>query len=177
MVKFISQIIGARVLLYQERAIVGEVSRVLIDPDDGTFVGLTVQPVHQKELAYIPTNEIKGFGEGFVLVEGLDSLSEKEDVIKIQKVLETEPLIIRSRVITESGQRIGTVEDATIDLRYSVLKKIYVNPNLLLGIIGTQKIIDRKQIIKIIKKTIVVKDAKTTSRAEIPIGTEIPVTE
>jgi sporulation protein YlmC with PRC-barrel domain len=177
MVKFLSQIIGAKVLLYQERAIVGEVLRVLIDPDDGAFVGLVVAPVHQKDVSYIPTNEIKGFGQGFLMVEGLGSLSEQSDVIKIKHVLDNEPMIIGAKVIDENGQRIGKVEDATIDLKLSVIKKIYVNPLMPFGILGGQRIIDHKQIVKIEQKIITVKSTETKEKGRMALPAKLPVAE
>lgn len=176
MIKFINQIIGANIILFQERAIVGQVSRVLIDPDDGAFVGLVVAPVHQKQETYIPTTEIKGFGRGLVMVEDLRSLSEEEDVILIKKVLDGEPQIIGAPVFDEDGTRLGKVNDATIDVRVGVLKKLYVNPPLLAGILGDQKIIDAKQIVKIEKKRITVQGTRVKKKS-ISMPMELSATD
>lgn len=167
MVKLISQLTGARVLLFQERAFIGEVQRVLISPDDGSLVGFVITPTHQKELAYIPTNEIKGYGQGFLLIENLTSLSETDEVIKIRQVLDNEPKIIGTTVVTESGLKLGKVSDATVDVRLNTLKKLYVSGPISLGPFGTQKVIDLKQIVKIERKTIIVRDSTQKERQSL----------
>jgi sporulation protein YlmC with PRC-barrel domain len=176
MIKFINQLIGAKVILFQERAVIGQVTRVLIDPDDGVFIGLAVAPVHEKQETYIPTTEIKGFGRGLVIVEDLRSLSEAGDVIRIKKVLDDEPEIVGASVFDEGGIRLGRVGDATVDVRIGVLKKLYVNPPLLAGILGNQRIIDAKQIVKIEKKRITVRDTKVRKK-NISLSLEIPATD
>ncbi len=177
MMKFVSQLVGAKVLLYQEGAIVGEASRVLIDPDDATFVGLAVQPSHLRSERYIPTSEIKGYGSGYLMAKGLSSLSEENEVIKIRKVLSNEPQIIGARVVTEDGTRIGKVADATVNLKDSILDKLYLTSLLNIGLLGEQKIIDRSQILKIEKKKIIVRDTKETKPVPANIAAEATLTE
>lgn len=177
MVKFVSQLIGADIILFQERAIVGRVTRVLIDPDDGSLVGFVAKPVHQNKDSYIPTSEVKGLGKKLIIVEGLSSLSEADDVIKIDKVLRNEPMIIGSQVYSESGQHLGRVEDATLDMTLAVLKKLYVKPLFLAGILKEQQLIDASQIVKIEEKKIIVRDSKIKEKSPLAMPAEIPLAE
>jgi uncharacterized protein YrrD len=177
MIKFISQLIGARVILYQERALVVKVSRVLIDADNVALVVLAINPVHQKATSYIPLGEVKGFGQKLIIVESLESLSEPADVVRIEKVLQNEPEIIGALVVTEGGQKIGKVDDATLDLKFSSLKKLYVSRSFLPDILGEQKIIDARQIVKIEKKKIIVSDLGVKKRSALVMPEELPATE
>jgi len=177
MVKFMSQLIGAEIILFQERVIVGRVTRVLIDPDNGSLVGFVARPVHQNKDAYIPTNEIKGLGKKLIIVEGLSSLSAADDVVKIDKVLKNEPMIIGSQVYSESGQHLGRVEDATLDMTLAVLKKLYVKPLFLAGILKEQQLIDASQIVKIEEKKIIVRDSKIKEKSALAMPAEIPLAE
>lgn len=177
MVKFISKIIGAKIILFQERAIIGMVKRVLIDPSDGAFVGLAVNALHNNKEMYIPLTEIKGFGQGLIIIEELSSLSDSEEVIKIKEVLESEPKIANSLVVTENGQKLGRVEDATLDLRIAQLKKIYVNPRYLKGILGDQLIIDAKQIVAIEQERIIVKDGFAKEKKPVVLPAQLPIVE
>lgn len=177
MVKFVSQLIGADIILFQERAIVGRVTRALIDPDDGSLVGFVARPVHQNKDSYIPTSEVKGLGKKLIIVEGLSSLSEADDVIKIDKVLKNEPMIIGSQVYSESGQHLGRVEDATLDMTLAVLKKLYVKPLFLVGILKEQQLIDASQIVKIEEKKIIVRDSKIKEKSALAMPAEIQLAE
>jgi sporulation protein YlmC with PRC-barrel domain len=131
MVRFISDIIGSQVLLFQERAHVGPAKEVIIDPNDGSFLGIVVFDPIERKKKVVPASEIKGSGKNFLLIKDYDSISEPEDVIKIQSALEINPKIIDARVETQSGQYLGKVGDATVNFKMMCLEKLYVHPNSL----------------------------------------------
>lgn len=160
MVKLISQLIGAKIILFQERARIGEVIDLLIDPKDGAFVGLEIIEERENKYKYIPPSEIKGLGQGFVMVKDLNSLSEEEDVIKIKEVLSCRPEIIKSKVYSEDGEFIGRVVDATINFKLSALEKIYVTPKMSIKFFSENLVISAKQIVEIKKREIIVKNGK-----------------
>lgn len=160
MVKFISQIIGAQVLLFQERAFVGEVADVLIDPKDGSFAGIELIAPKLKQPLYVPASEIKGFGQKFVLIKGENSLSGKDEVVRIKKILEDRPQILKSKVYQESGGYIGRVEDATLDFKLLSLERLYVNPKISTKFLAESLIIPAKTIIKIEPRKIIIQDGE-----------------
>jgi sporulation protein YlmC with PRC-barrel domain len=177
MVKFISKIIGSKVVSFQERALLGLVERVLIDPADGTFVGLVVRVAFDQEERYVALGDIKGFAQGLVIVEELNSLSGPDEIIRLGEVLKNEPRLIGASVVTESGQKLGRVEEATIDIGLAVLKKLYVSPRFLPAILGEAKIIDARQIVKIGQREIIVRDTKTKIKKMLALPTEAPISE
>jgi uncharacterized protein YrrD len=172
MMKFISKVIASKVISFQERAILGSVTRVLIDPADGALLALVVN-VRSRDEKYIPQTEVKGFGEGVVIVEGVSSLSDAEEVIKIAEALEEEPIILGAEVVTEAGDYLGRVDDATLDLGTGSLKSLYVNPKYLGKLLGEQKIISLKQVLRIEKRRIIVKDLKAPQIEPSQLQTEI----
>lgn len=169
--KFMSKIIDSKVISFQERAVLGIVTRVVIDPTDGALLSIALNS-HSKEDKYVPQAEIKGFGEGVVIVEGASSLSDAEEVIKIAAVLAEEPIILGADVVTDSGNILGKVEDATLDLRTGSLKNLYVNPKYLGKLLGEQKIISLKQVVRIERKRIIVRDLKDPHVAPSRLQTE-----
>ncbi|MDD3481172.1 MAG: PRC-barrel domain-containing protein [Patescibacteria group bacterium] len=155
MVKFISKIKGSQIILFQERARLGTVTDVLIDPKDGSFVGLSVE-VPGDGMRYIPTSEIKGYGTGMVMINDLGSLSAADDVIRIKKVLPEKPEIVGARVYTEEGAYIGKVNDATINVELNALERLYIGGRTLFDIFSSDRIIAAKNIVRIEKKKIVI---------------------
>lgn len=166
MVKLISDIIGTKVLLFQERSIVGEVAGCIIDPKDGAFLGIKIISEVERKSKVIPENEIKGFGPDIVLVKDMRSLSEPEDVVRIGEALKIDPKIIGEKVETECGQKLGTVEDATINLQLLALERLYVRPKGILNFFAEQLIIPAKKIIEIKKDLIIVSDEFAKAEAK-----------
>jgi sporulation protein YlmC with PRC-barrel domain len=157
MVKFIGKIIDSEVLLFQERAKLGEVSDVLVDPADGSFVGLEVL-LPKNKIKYIPLPEIKGFGRGMVMIKGVESLSDRKDVVRIDKMLKNKVIIIGSKVVTEEGETVGKVTEATLNLKLSALERLYVRPPLSLKFLTDSLVIPAKNIVRIEEKKIIIKD-------------------
>lgn len=177
MVKFFTDIIGSRVLLFQERAQIGPAADVIIDPADGAFLGISVLDSVEKRKKVIPASEIKGFGTGFVLARDFKSLTEIDDVVRIKKVIEDDVNILGAKVETESGQKLGKVENATIDLKLLALEKLYVNPPLSISFLSTQLIIPSAKIIEIQKKKIIVGDEFAKVKKKVTESQIMPVVE
>jgi uncharacterized protein YrrD len=174
MVRFISDIIGSQVLLFQERAHVGPAKEVIIDPNDGSFLGIVVFDPIERKKKVVPASEIKGSGKNFLLIKDYDSISEPEDVIKIQSALEINPKIIDARVETQSGQYLGKVGDATVNFKMMCL---YVHPNSFIKFLAKDLIIPAKKIIEIQKNRIIVSDEFVTIRETKAAISAIPIPE
>jgi sporulation protein YlmC with PRC-barrel domain len=177
MIRFISDIIGSSVLLFQEKAHVGPVREVIISPDDGSFLGIVIfDPIERKKMV-VPATEIKGSGKEFLLIKDYDSLTEPDDVVKIKAALEINPKIISSRVETMSGQHLGKVNDATIDFKIMCLERLYVAPASLIQFLAKDLIIPAKKIIRIEKDKIIVSDEFVTVSEKKAAIIAIPAAE
>ncbi|MBW6431962.1 hypothetical protein K0A96_02135 [Patescibacteria group bacterium] len=177
MVKFISKILGSRVLLFQEKVLVGEVIDVLIDPNDGAFIGLEIFSLTSSDRSYIPASEIKGFGQGIVLVKDVSSLSAEDDVVRIKKVLSEKPNIIGAKVYYEDGGYVGRVEDATINIKLLALGKIYITPKLSKKFFTESMIVAAKMIVRIEPKKIIIKGNKVKSEESKLAPAPTPVSD
>lgn len=177
MIRFITDIIGSQVLLFQEKAHVGPAREVIISPDDGSFLGIVVfDPIGKKNMV-VPAGEIKGSGKEFLLICDYDSLTEMDDVVKIKAALQINPKIIGARVETMSGQHLGKVKDATIDFKLMCLERLYVAPASIIQFLAKDLIIPAKKIIRIEKEKIIVSDEFVTVSEKKSAITAIPVPE
>jgi sporulation protein YlmC with PRC-barrel domain len=177
MIRFIRDIIGSQVLLFQEKAHVGPAREVIVSPDDGSFLGIVVfDPINRKNMV-VPAVEIKGSGKDFLLICDYDSLTEPDDVVKIKAALEINPKIVGAKVETMSGQYLGKVSDATIDFKLMCLERLYVAPASFIQFLAKDLIIPAKKIIRIEKEKIIVSDEFVTESAKKPAIAAIPVPE
>jgi sporulation protein YlmC with PRC-barrel domain len=177
MVKFISKLIGSRVLLFQEKLLVGEVTHVLIDPKDGAFIGIEIFSLTDSGQSYIPASEIKGFGQGIVLVKDVSSLSAEDDVVRIKNVLLERPKIIGAKVYYEEGSYVGRVEDATINIKLLALEKLYINPKFSKQFFTESVIVASKMIVKIEPKRITIKNSQVKARQPKLAPAPTPISE
>jgi uncharacterized protein YrrD len=157
MIKFASDIIGSVVILFQERAKVGEIKELIINPEKGSLLGFVVYQYSGDDKVILLRN-VKGFGSGVIVIDEYSSLSDIEDIVEIKKIYPKNPEIIKSRVYTESGQRLGKVHDVTVNLEGKKIENLYVEPTLGLKILSSQLIISEKKIVKIEKNKIIVSD-------------------
>jgi uncharacterized protein YrrD len=157
MIKFITDIIGSEVLVKRERLQAGKVAEVIISPDDGVFLGVTTNTFPNKKTA-VPASEIQGIGDGLILIKEAESIGELEDIIRIKEVIDRKTKIIGQKVFTESGQRLGKCVNATLNLKYQKLDKIYVSPGAVIAFLASDLIIPAKNIVEIKKDRIVVTD-------------------
>lgn len=177
MIRFISDVVGSSVLLFQEKAHVGPVREVIISPDDGSFLGIVVfDPIGRKKMV-VPAGEIKGGGKEFILIKDYDSLTEPDDVVKIKAALEINPKIIGAHVETMSGQFLGKVYDATIDFKLMCLERLYIAPASIIRFLARDLIIPAKKIIRIEKERIIVSDEFVTVPSKKSIVSAIPATD
>lgn len=167
MIKLFSEIIGATLITFQERLTVGKVEKIIIDPADGAFLGFG----SNKQV--VPVSEIRAVGAEFILIKDLASLTEPTEVVKISNALTSKTKIIGASVETESGQKLGKVAEAALDLVSMRLERLFVSPPISLQNLGKQLAISANKIIKIEKTRIIVSDEfiKAKSRA---LGSVVP---
>ena len=80
MIKFINDFIDSKVILFQERIQVGAVSDVIIEAKNGSFLGFFVSLFPEGGEKVVSVREMKGFGNGIVMIHEYDSLSEGDKV-------------------------------------------------------------------------------------------------
>jgi uncharacterized protein YrrD len=176
MIVFTADVIGAEILLFQEHALLGKVSDIIFNPENGKVLGLyCFDPILKTKRVIVPS-EIKRFSNHRILIEGYDSLSDPEDMIRIKEAEKVNAKIIKETVFTESGQKLGKVTGATIDTRSWELNRLYVNSAMGLQFLAKELIIPAKKIVKIDKKEIIVTDdyAKVKRFSAAPVPKPIP---
>jgi len=169
MIKLFSEIIRAKVILANERAYVGYVKDIVISDEDGTFLGVSCTDELGRKIKYIPSVEFKGFGPDSIIVNGYDSLSDLDDLVRLKEVVDRKIKIIKSSVITKEGKKVGKVNEATINLKHMALERIFVTPVLRIKNFAKDLIIPAKSIEQILPNKIIIAEdvLKTKKKAVI----------
>jgi sporulation protein YlmC with PRC-barrel domain len=162
--KFASELIKKPVLVRDaitrgEGAMVGFVESLIIRPDDGVLVGITIREgFGKRNLKTLSAKDILGISSEFYLVPSYDSLGDLDEIVRLKEIIDRGVPIVGNKVYTQSGAFLGKVFDYTLDLTSFKISRLYVRPTLLAGL-ARQYIIDYKSIISIEKDKIVVEDA------------------
>jgi uncharacterized protein YrrD len=167
MIKFASEFRGKPVLLQKEKAVVGIVEDMIVNPDNGEFVGLLVREgFGKKNLKTLPEKDLVSITSGYFLISSYESLGELDEIVRLKTIIDLDIPITGTKTYTVSGKYLGKSRDYTLNMKSLRIDKIYVEPPILSG--GMRELaIAFPQIISIEKDKITVEDAFIKIKAQV----------
>lgn len=143
-------------------------SKALVDPRNLTIVAFEVEgPLLTEHPSFLRINEIREISGVGMIIDSHDELIGLDDVIAIKKLHELQFNLIGLRVVDELKNKLGKVEDYTLDTQQFVVQQLHVKRGLFKGLTDTGLLIHRTQIIEITDDEIVVK--ATTKKIARPV--------
>lgn len=153
MEKTYNQIIGTPVVV-ESLGKIARVSDMLIDTDNGKIACFFV---NKGKMKIILPSDILFFGQAIILAD-VDDIIDAEDIVRVTRVLKKDIRLLKSHVVTENGESLGTVHNYYVNVKFFGLMKLVVYKSFL-GLFKTQDLlISARDIIKIEPKKITVKD-------------------
>lgn len=167
--RFATSLITKPVVLEQERAVVGVIEDLVIDPANGNLLGFLVREgFGKKKKKALAIKDLVGIGTKFIIVKSYSVLGDIDEIVRIKKVIDQRIHILKNRVFTVSGSYLGRVADFSIDVELSQLTRLYVSPGIL-GALKSQHIIGYQQIISIEEDKITVEDATLKLKSKVRV--------
>jgi len=93
-----------------------------------------------------------------ILVNNRESLSDPKDIVRLPAMERMGYNPIGKQIVTVGGQKLGKVDNFTVDLNAGRIQKLYANPHILRSWLGSSIIVDRSQITELNDREIVVND-------------------
>ncbi len=115
----------------------------------------SIDKKRQLVLVYQDIREVIPAG---LVVDDHSVLVEPSELIRLHKIMELDFQLIGKAIVTQSGQRMGKVNDYATEPESMLIKKIYATQTLLKNLTGGSLSIDRTQIVEINNRKIVIKD-------------------
>ena len=164
MLIYASRLIGAPVLSVQSSGAIGYVSEPIVDPDNLKVIAFRLDgPLLRKSSANIlDVSSVREYSNYGLVIDTIEELVEKDDVIKIQKVLDLNFSLINLKVETKKGSHLGKVSDYTLTSEDFVVQQIIVKRPVIKSLIDPELTISRKEIVEITDYKIIVKDEEKT---------------
>ncbi|HUC86877.1 MAG TPA: hypothetical protein VMR75_00925 [Candidatus Saccharimonadales bacterium] len=112
--------------------------------------------------------DIRQFASDCIIIDSFDEIENPDEIVRLREVMAHNFNPIDKLVVSASGQRLGRVEDYTINLKTYMLQKLYVHQSLMKSILFNNLVVDRTQIIDVSQQRFTVKDTEVREGALAP---------
>lgn len=142
---------------------------IIINPNNLKIEGWYCQDSFRKNKKLIlQTKDIRDVIPQGIVVNDHDSLSEPDELVRLQEIIKLNFELLGKQVVTTGGQKLGKVNDFAADSQSMYIQKLYVGQSLLKNLSGNSLSIDRSQIVEITSRKIVVNEPTITQESAVP---------
>lgn len=131
----------------------------IIKMSDLEVMAVRCRVTRNRQDGVILMRDIRQLAPDCVIIDSFDEIGDIEDIVRLKEVAAQSFNPIGSAVINESGHKLGRVEDYTVNLKTSMLQKLYVHQSLMKSILFNSLTIDRTQITDVTPRQFTVRDA------------------
>jgi sporulation protein YlmC with PRC-barrel domain len=132
------------------------------------------ESIRTKQPLILMSRDIRQLAADCLIVDNEEELMEPTDIVRLQEMLAAGFSPLDKPVVSDTGRKLGHVEDYSINLETNRIQKLNVRQSILRSWLGTSSlVIDRSQIIEVTPRFITVRD----STIKVPIMQTEPVPE
>lgn len=160
-----SQIQDAPILSIRNGHPVAVAGRMLINADKLEAAALFCKsPGWRGENHVLLLRDIREYSRSGIIIDSLEDIEDIGEIIRLGDIVERNYQVHGKPVVTESGQKLGKVEDYSVDSINNHIQKIYIKPSLLKNLMVNNLVVDRAHIVKADDNQITVSDASLKSK-------------
>lgn len=164
-------IIGLPVVDISEGSEIGIVTKIVINPIEGSIAALVIDDgTWYLGAKLLPFTEIAGLGESAITIISGDSILTVENAPAIEQLLRADVAIIGTKVLTKAGHLEGTVKEIIIDKTGKITNCEIEELNGAISNIATERVLTFG------KKVLIVTDGNETGAAAEPEAIAVPAT-
>jgi len=148
---------------------IGHASSPVINANNLKIEGWYATMQGEQGQMILPSGQVRDIISKGIVVDDHDAITPIEDLIRLKDVIDLGYKLIGVDVYSESGAKLGKVQEYSVDQKSLYINKLYVAQGLLRSIAnfgGSQLIINRSQIVDITSTKIIVSEA--TQKAKSP---------
>lgn len=129
----LTQVVGRKVVSTRSAETVGQVADLVIDPQSRGVVAVTLKKTAGGDTVF--WSDITAFGADAVTLADADLIKRANDVVK--ELSSKNRRLLGKRVLTDSGEDLGTLSDIDFDPSSGVLQTL----NLATGVVAGSRLI------------------------------------
>jgi sporulation protein YlmC with PRC-barrel domain len=164
-----SKLVGCPVLSLHLGGPIGRVTGELVDPNDLTIIALNVDGPQTGDGDHgdiLDVRNIREFSNIGMIVDSIDELVSKGDVVRFDKIIDLNFSIIGLNVKTKKGVKLGKVVDYTFDPETMQIMQLIVKRPFIKAFLDPELIIGRSQIKEVNDYEIIVREEEEKIKKE-----------
>ena len=161
-----SRLIGAPILSVQTASKIATISAPIIDPDTLKIIAFYLTgPLVNKGANILDAKSIREYSRYGCVIDSIEELIEKDDVVKIGKVIDLNFDLIDLKVETKKGSKLGKVLDYTVTSEDFIVQQLIVKRPMIKSFLDPELTIPRKEIVEVTDYKVIVKDEENVIKA------------
>lgn len=162
-----SRLIGTPIMGLQTGTKLAQTSSPVIDPANLKIMAYVVEgPLLAEHPSIIRMADVRELSDIGMIIDSNDEFVGVEDVISINRLYDLDFALVGMTVIDEQKNKLGKVEDYSLDASSFVIQQINVKRGMVKSLTDTGLVIHRSQIVEINDDYIIV---KSTAKRVAPI--------
>ncbi|MBP5674999.1 hypothetical protein J6W91_01570 [Candidatus Saccharibacteria bacterium] len=165
-----NRLIGAPVLSLHLGGPIGTATSEVVDPNNLQIIALIVngpQTGDGENGDILEIRSIREFSNLGMIIDSIDDLVSRGDVIKLDKILELNFNVIGLSVKSKKGAKLGKVVDYTFDSKTMQIAQLIVKRPMMKSLLDPELTIPRSEIVEVNDYEIIVKDE--TAKPNAPV--------
>lgn len=162
-----SRLIGTPIMGLQTGTRLAITRVPIIDPSNLKIIAYEVDgPLLDERPSFIRIADVRELSDVGMIIDSNDEFVGAKDVITLRNVYELDFKLIGLAVIDEAGNRLGKVDDYSLDTDNFIIQQLKVKRGIIKSLTDTELLIHRSQIVEINDHNITV---RTTAKKLEPI--------
>jgi uncharacterized protein YrrD len=158
MLKLSENLIGRPVMSLRTGQTVATTRGLLLNPNNLKIEGFYCEDHFSRSELVLLYQDIRDvIPQGFVINDH-DVLAKAEDLVRLQKLIKLDYVLLGKPVVTTAKKRLGKVVDFATEIETMYVQKIYVSQGIIKGLTGGSLSVERSQINEITDSKIIVND-------------------
>ncbi len=158
MLKLSENLIGRPVMSLRTGQPVATTRGLLLNPNNLKIEGFYCEDHFSRSELVLLYQDIRDvIPQGFVINDH-DVLAKAEDLVRLQKLIKLDYVLLGKPVVTTAKKRLGKVVDFATEIETMYVQKIYVSQGIIKGLTGGSLSVERSQINEITDSKIIVND-------------------
>jgi sporulation protein YlmC with PRC-barrel domain len=154
-----NRLIGAPILSMQSASSIGTIAAPIVDPNTFKIIAFYIDsPLADKDTNILDTKSIREYSRYGCVVDSIEELVGKDDVVKIGKIIGLNFDLINLKVETKKGSHLGKIIDFTVTSEDFMIQQIIVKRPLMKSFSDPELTIPRKEIVEVNDYKVIVKD-------------------
>lgn len=168
MLQLIGSLLNHPVLSLHTGGTIGTVEDAVINPNNLKIEGFYCQEQKSRKTRILLSQDVRDIIPQGIVVNDQEALTDPSDLVRLKSLIDLNFKVIDKHVITTDKQKIGKVNDYSVEIDGLFIQKLYVTQPLFKNLGGGNLVIDRSQIVEVTNRTIVINEL----RPKIQVGVQ-----